>query len=78
MGLAIAGVVAGTAFLALIEWPALKRLNARKDTLAFFILLGAGAAFSIAWIAKAPIPNPVELIIYMYKPISVFLDKFLQ
>jgi len=70
----IAGIIAATAVIALLEAPALWRNRWRKELWMFSLLLLFGTGLSIAISLHAPVPNPLDWITAVYKPISGFLQ----
>lgn len=54
----------------LFEAPSLLRKKQKKDLLVFVFLLLLGSGLNIAEVLNVVIPNPLELITTLYKPLS--------
>jgi len=74
----IAGIVAVTAAIAMIEAPSLWRKKWKKELFVFAVLLAAGSALSIALSLHVEIPNLLDLITFVYKPLSKALSSLLE
>lgn len=72
------GILAVTALIALLEVPQLWKKKLVKELWVFAILLLAGAGLSFALAMHAPIPNPLDLLTWVYKPISDAVMKLLS
>jgi hypothetical protein len=57
------------AFIIVIDVPTLLNKGLLRELWTFSILLFIGAVLSIAIILHLPIPNPLDLMIIIYKPI---------
>ncbi|WP_409342927.1 hypothetical protein [Paenibacillus sp. MBLB4367] len=75
---AISGIVVVTAAIAIIEGPSLWKKKWKKELFVFSVMLLSGTALSIALILHIDIPNPLDLIVYLYKPLSDSLLKMLE
>lgn len=62
--LLVAGVVL------LIEGPTLLKNKQKKDIITFSVLLVLGVGLSIAHVMYKPLPNPMDFIKFVYKPLS--------
>ncbi|GED17732.1 hypothetical protein AM501_22015 [Aneurinibacillus migulanus] len=67
---AIAVVLIVTALIIIIEVPSLLRKQLRKELWMFSILLLIGTGLSIAQSLQVDIPNPLDLLTIVYKPIN--------
>lgn len=67
---AIIGILMASAIMIVIEVPALWKKNLKKEIQAFSVLLLFGAGLSIAQILRMKIPNPLDWITTLYKPMS--------
>lgn len=74
---AVAGVLGVSIIIALFEVPPLLKKKLKKDLWAFSILLLIGTGLSIAQALRMKIPNPLDLIYYIYKPMSDAIFSFL-
>ncbi len=75
---AIAGIITATAAIAIIEIPSLWRKKWKKELWAFSILLLFGAGLSFALSLHANIPNPLDWITFVYKPLIDALSGLLK
>ncbi len=66
----VAGILAVTIAIIIIEVPSLRRRQLRKELWVFSIMLLFGVGLSIAKSLQVKIPNPVDWIIVVYKPLS--------
>jgi hypothetical protein len=74
----ISGIIAVTSVIALLEVPTLWKKKLVKELWVFATLLLAGAGLSFALVMHAPIPNPLDLLAWIYKPISDAVMKHLS
>ncbi|MGO4270332.1 hypothetical protein AB4Z22_10860 [Paenibacillus sp. TAF58] len=74
----VAGIVAVTIAIIMIEVPSLRRKQLRKEIWIFSILLLFGLGLSIAKSLQVKIPNPVDWITVVYKPLSDALLALLK
>ncbi|MBP1992237.1 hypothetical protein [Paenibacillus eucommiae] len=74
----ISGILAVTAVIALLEVPTLWKKKLVRELWVFAILLLVGAGLSFALVMHAPIPNPLDLLTWIYKPISDAAMKLLS
>ncbi|WP_236690318.1 hypothetical protein [Guptibacillus hwajinpoensis] len=56
-----------------IEIPKFKKSNQKKELWTFSSLLLVGYSLLIAQTMNAPIPNPLDMITFVYKPVSKVL-----
>ncbi|WCN38281.1 hypothetical protein [Aneurinibacillus uraniidurans] len=63
---------------ALIEVPALVRKKQKKELWVFFLFLILGTGLSIAQFSHMRIPNPLDLLTSMYKPLSNVIRNVLK
>ncbi|TXK84791.1 hypothetical protein [Paenibacillus sp. N3.4] len=78
MALTIIGVFVLTIGIAALEVPYLRRKQMTKEMWIFFVILGAGCLLCILLGMRVPIPNPMDVITMIYKPISDFVFTILQ
>ncbi|MDQ6420226.1 hypothetical protein RB620_12340 [Paenibacillus sp. LHD-117] len=76
--LAIAGILTVSIAIAMLEVPGLKKKKWKKELWFFFVLLFFGAGLSIAQSLNVKIPNPLDWISFMYKPLSDSLTSLLK
>lgn len=74
----ITGIIAATIAIAMFEVPLLVKRRLRKELWVFFTLLLFGAGLSIAQSKHINIPNPLDWIKTIYKPLSDTLMGFLK
>lgn len=67
---AVAGILAVTIAIIIIEVPSLRRRQLRKELWVFSIMLLFGVGLSIAKSLQVKIPNSVDWITVVYKPLS--------
>ncbi|MGB5944721.1 hypothetical protein [Paenisporosarcina sp.] len=69
-------LVAGT--ICLFEVPPLLKKQQKKELLVFSILLLFGVALSIFFTVSKSIPNPLDYITFIFKPLSEVISGFLK
>lgn len=74
---AVIGLLAATAAVCAFEVPGMVRKRLFKDLTVYAILLTASLLLSLAGVLNIPVPNPVKGIIYLFKPISRWLEQLL-
>ncbi|MEC0229088.1 hypothetical protein [Paenibacillus alba] len=62
----------------ILEFRPLWRKRIRKEIWIFSILLFLGAGLNIAHILRIEIPNPLQVMVAIYKPISDAMVSFLK
>jgi hypothetical protein len=70
------GIVAAGAVIVLIEFPFLRK-SGKKEIWAFSVSLIVALALGIAKAVRVPIPNPLDWIAYVFKPVSEMVFKWL-
>ena len=76
--LAVAGILVIVAVIIAIDVPSLLRKKLKKELWIFSILLLFGTALSIAQALNIKIPNPLDWITAIYKPLSDMIEKLLK
>ncbi|MFB7637976.1 hypothetical protein [Peribacillus butanolivorans] len=76
--LAVAGILVIVAIIIAIDAPSLLRKKLKKELWIFSILLLFGTALSIAQALNIKIPNPLDWITAIYKPLSDMIEKVLK
>lgn len=71
------GIIIIATLITYFEMPTLLKNGEKKTIWAFFILLVSGTALNIALYFKVNIPNPLDLIIFIYKPVADFIQTLL-
>lgn len=74
----IFGILLVGTLITLYEVPYLIKKKLTKELIVFFILLLIGMIFSILLSLEIKVPNPFDLIAFIYKPISDFLEWILK
>jgi hypothetical protein len=74
----ISGILVVGALFALIEVPPLRRKKLKRELAAFFSLLLFGIGLSIAEALQLDIPNPLDWIQFVFKPLSELLMGMLK
>lgn len=64
--------------IVIIEVPSLLKKKLKKELWVFSILLIFGLGLSIAQSLNMDLPNPIDLIAFLYKPFSEFIYGFLK
>ncbi|MDQ6418798.1 hypothetical protein RB620_05030 [Paenibacillus sp. LHD-117] len=75
---AIAGIIAAGALIALIEAPSLWKKRQIKELWIFSLLLLTGIGIGIAQSLHVTVPNPIDWISYIYSPIGRMVDNALN
>jgi hypothetical protein len=75
---AIAGILFAGGFITYIEAPYMIKKRMIKELYIFFILLFIGLTVSILQAIRIRLPNPLDLISVIYKPISDLIFGMLQ
>ncbi len=76
--LVIVGILVVAAFIVLIEVPTLLKKKLRKELWVFSLLLLFGVGLSIANSLQIDIPNPMDWITVVYKPVSDVVSGLLK
>ncbi|MEH6947033.1 hypothetical protein [Peribacillus asahii] len=76
--MAVAGILLIVAVIIAIDVPPLLRKKFKKELWIFSILLLFGTVLSIAQALNIKIPNPIDWITAIYKPLSDMLEKLLK
>lgn len=76
--LSIAGIIVVAGMIALFEVPAIWRQGLKKELGIFVTFLLAGAGLSIALVLRVKLPNPLEWMETVYKPLSDLLMSILK
>ncbi|MDI2588908.1 hypothetical protein OR571_17855 [Psychrobacillus sp. NEAU-3TGS] len=64
-----AGILLVAAVILFIEVPSLLEKKHKKELIVFSILLAIGVGLSIAYSFGSAIPNPIDLLTFIYKPL---------
>ena len=72
------GIVIAAAGIFIIEAPALLKKESMKDFRIFSVLLLFGTVLNIALSFKVAVPNPIDWIEFVYKPITIWLQTTLK
>lgn len=73
-----AGILVITVMIIIKEVPTLLRNKLKKELWVFSILLLFGTGLSIAQGLQKEIPNPIDWISFIYKPLSDLISSFLK
>ncbi len=76
--LAISGILAGGGIIAFLEAPYLLRKKLIKEFYFFLVLLVTGVTISVLHVLRIPLPNPLDWITYITKPISDYIFGMLK
>lgn len=74
----ITGVIAGVALLGLFDAPYLRKTGSREETWTYIVMMLSGLTLNVLWVLDVPLPNPVEYINALYKPLSNWLYGLLK
>ncbi len=72
------GIVAIAIVIAFLEVPSLLKRRLRKELWVFSILLLLGTGISIAEGAQVKLPNPMDALAFVYKPLIDVLFGFFK
>ncbi len=64
------GIFLVASMVLFIEGPTLKKNNHKKDTVTFAVLYIFGVGLITAHVVFKPLPNPMDFISFLYKPLS--------
>ncbi|MEC0092784.1 hypothetical protein [Paenibacillus macquariensis] len=76
--LSIMGILVIVTVIIAIDVPPLWRKKLKKELWAFSILLLFGTVLGLAQALKLKIPNPLDWVIAVYKPLSDMVDIWLK
>jgi len=76
--MAFIGILAIAGIIAMAEVPRLRRKGHKKELWVFMLLLLLGTGISIAESLSVKVPNPIDGIAYLYKPINDFIQGILK
>ncbi|RRN71196.1 hypothetical protein EI200_12155 [Peribacillus simplex] len=74
----VAGILVIVAGIIAIDVPYLLREKLKKELWIFFIILLFGTALSVAQALNIKVPNPLDWITAIYKPLSDMIEKVLK
>lgn len=74
----VVGIIIAILIICFIEVPALIRKQQKRELWAFSVLLLIGTCLNIALALHIELPNPLDWIIAVYKPVSDEVDKLLK
>jgi ABC-type transport system involved in cytochrome c biogenesis permease subunit len=75
---AITGILLTGSVIAWLEAPYLLRAKMLKELLIFALLLTTGVTVTILYTLRVPLPNPLDWITYIHKPVSDLLFGMLK
>jgi hypothetical protein len=67
-------VIMAAVVFVMIDVPRLRRKKAYKELWVFAILLATGVGLGIAQSMRVQLPNPLDLIFFVFRPISDWLS----
>ncbi|OMF22226.1 hypothetical protein BK133_26680 [Paenibacillus sp. FSL H8-0548] len=76
--LAVVCIVTLSVLVAIIEAPRLIKRRLKKETIVYFICLGVAALLSSGQGLKLNMPNPLDWITFVYKPLSDALFRMIN
>ncbi|MGG0288157.1 hypothetical protein ABEY41_24260 [Peribacillus butanolivorans] len=76
--MAVTVILILVAIIIAIDVPSLLRKKLKKELWIFSVLLLFGTALSIAQALNIKIPNPLDWITAIYKPLSDIIEKLLK
>jgi len=74
----VLGILAAIAVIIKLEVPSLLKKGLMKELRVFSFLLLFGAGISIAQSLNVKLPNPLDWITFIYRPVSRFIEGVLQ
>lgn len=69
------GILLVAAVILFIEVPSLLEKKDKKELIAFSILLTLGVSLSVAYSFDVQIPNPIDLLTFIYKPLHDVVSR---
>lgn len=76
--LAVGGILATAVVIVMLEVPGLWKKRQVKELCLFSALLLLGIGVGIAESLHIPLPNPLDLVSYVYRPIGQWVDSALN
>ena len=64
------GILLVAAFIVKMEVPALLKTKKKKELILFSVLLAIGVGLGIGKSIGMPIPNPMDFLTFIYKPLN--------
>jgi len=74
----VAGIIVTAAAIAYAEAPKLAKNRMYKELAIFSVLLAIGLAVSVMNALRVPLPNPLDAIVFLFRPISKLLFGMLS
>lgn len=74
----IISILLASTVIAMLEIPTLRKKKQYKDFVVFCCLLLLGTILSIAQSLRMKLPNPLDLITFVFQPVSEFILGLLQ
>ncbi|MGO0063242.1 hypothetical protein ACTID9_24990 [Brevibacillus fluminis] len=74
----VVGILIAILVICFIEVPSLLKKKQRRELWTFSVLLLIGTGLNIALALHIELPNPLDWIIAVYKPVSDMVDRFLK
>lgn len=71
-------ILLASTVIAMLEIPTLRKKKQYKDFVVFCCLLLVGTILSIAQSLRMKLPNPLDLITFVFQPVSEFILGLLQ
>lgn len=71
-------IVMAVAAIALIEVPRMRRMRLKKELWSFSLLLALGTALCAAKALGANVKSPLAFITFIFKPMSIILQKLMS
>ncbi|NOU70824.1 hypothetical protein GC098_05165 [Paenibacillus sp. LMG 31458] len=71
-------ILLASTVIAMLEIPTLRKKRQYKDFVVFCCLLLLGTILSIAQSLRMKLPNPLDLITFVFQPVSEFILGLLQ
>lgn len=71
-------ILLASTVIAMLEIPTLRKKKQYKDFVVFCCLLLLGTILSIAQSLRMKLPNPLDLITFVFQPVSEFILGLLQ
>jgi hypothetical protein len=75
--LASFGMVVVALFLAMLEVPSLVQQKLKKDIIVFCLLLTVSTALIILRVLNVPMPNPMDSLMAIFSPLTIWVDQLL-
>ncbi|MZQ82616.1 hypothetical protein GQF01_10885 [Paenibacillus sp. 5J-6] len=78
MMLAVTAVIAVSIVIFWVEFLPLWRKKMLKEAWSFSLLLFCGVGLNVAHVLRLPLPNPLQAMVFIFKPVSEAMESLLK